>query len=76
MTNIKLEAMEKKIMQLLEDWNVNKHKRKLMTEELLDLYNVSNCDHKWTTLRKDIISCGKCGKHKEDIFPKERVTAF
>ena len=39
------------------------------------LDNVSNCDHKWTTLRKDIISCGKCGKHKEDIFPKEKVTA-
>ena len=33
---------------------------------------VSNCDHKWTTLIKGKISCGKCGKHKEDIFPKQK----
>ena len=68
--------MEKKIMKLLEDWNVNKHKRKLMTEELLDLYNVScrNCKHitdydyeydEDTLWEKPV---GKCGNKESENF--------
>ena len=41
MSNIKLEAMEKKIKELLYDTDLKTYEIESLTKELLDLYNVS-----------------------------------
>tara|TARA_R110000823_G_scaffold229786_1_gene356679 strand:+ start:644 stop:901 length:258 start_codon:yes stop_codon:yes gene_type:complete len=44
MINIKLEAMKKKIRELLYDTDLKTDEIESLTKELLDLYNVIDCD--------------------------------
>jgi hypothetical protein len=57
--------MKYKIIKLLDDWKVNKHKQELMAEELLILCGVvsSSCDCKKHSIKTSygFEICTKCG---------------
>tara|TARA_R110000744_G_scaffold292068_3_gene402633 strand:- start:30 stop:251 length:222 start_codon:yes stop_codon:yes gene_type:complete len=66
-SNIKLEAMKKKIRELLYDTDLKTDEIESLTKELLDLYNVSNstceyCNENEAKIKVNI--CHSCDEHK------------
>ena len=58
--------MKDKIIKLLDDWKVNKHKQELIAEELLILCGVvkPSCEHKVKVLTKDEVEKGRSNAYK------------